>query len=124
MEKLNLNEVFKFMQEFEVNFINRYGDMIIDLRTNTYTTILGCYNIEDVITRVVMALCRPIGKGLEVKEANRLLEKVNRYFRTSLTRDDMRLMYTELCYMSKFEYFKDFIKRGFPMQELKEGEKL
>ena len=25
---------------------------------------------------------------------------------------------------AEFEYFKDFIKRGFPMQELKEGEKL
>jgi hypothetical protein len=117
-EVLDYNEVFKFMVEFEVDFINRYGELIIDEPTNTYTSINGCKNIEDVKTRVVFSLCRPIGKGLENKPAMRLLKRLNNYFNVDLTKDDMRLMYGELCYVEKIDEFKRFIQRGFPMDEL------
>jgi hypothetical protein len=92
--------------------------LIIDQPTNTYTTINQCKDIEDVKTHVVFSLCRPIGKGLEDKVATRLLKQVNNYFNVDLTKDDMRLMYQELCYTSKLDEFKSFIKRGFPMNEL------
>ena len=119
MEKeLDYNEVFKFMTDFGVDFINRYGELIIDQPTNTYTTIKGCKDIEDVKTYVVFSLCRPIGKGLEDKAATRLLKRVNNYFNVNLTKEDVRLMYQELCYTSKVEEFKSFINRGFPMNEL------
>lgn len=117
---LNYNEVFKFMKEFGVDFINRYEELIIDEPTNTYVCIEGCKDIEDVKTHIVFALCRPIGKGLEKKDAIRLLNRFNNYFDVNLTREDMRLMYQKLCYVSKLEEFKDFIKRGFPIDELKE----
>jgi hypothetical protein len=116
--ELNYNEVFKFMVEFEIDFINRYGELIIDQPTNTYTTIKQCKDIEDVKTHVVFSLCRPIGKGLENKPATRLLKRVNNYFNVNLTKEDMRLMYGELCYTSKLDELKSFIKRGFPMSEL------
>lgn len=121
MEKqLDYNEVFEFMTEFGVDFINRYGELIIDEPTNTYTAIKGCKDIEDVKTYVVFALCRPIGKGLEEKAATRLLKRLNAYFNASLTKQDMHLMYQKLCYISKLEEFKSFIKRGFPMKELED----
>ncbi len=116
---LNYNEVVQFMKEFKVDSMNRFGELIIDEPTNTYTVINDCKDIEDVKLRVVYSLCRPIGKGLEERAANRLLKRLNDYFNVNLTRDDMRLMYGELCYESKLGVFRDFIKRGFPMGELK-----
>lgn len=117
-QTLDYGEVFKFMQEFQVDFLNRYQEMIIDEPTNTYVSIKSCKDIDDVKTFVVFALCRPIAKGLETRKANMLLKRVNQYFKMDLTREDMHLMYGELCYLEKFEQFKDFIKRGFPMHEL------
>jgi hypothetical protein len=123
MEKeLDYNEVFKFMIDFGIDFINRYEELIIDQPTNTYVCIKACKDIEDVKTYVVFALCRPIGKGLENKPATRLLNRLNKYFDVQLTKEDMRLMYQELCYMHKFDDFKSFIKRGFPMEELRNGD--
>jgi len=116
---LDYNEVFEFMKEFEIDLLNRFGELIIDEPTNTYVIIKDCKDFEEVKTRVVYALCRPIGKGLDDRPAERLLERLNNYFETSLTREDMRLMYGKLCYLSKLGEFHDFIKRGFPIDELK-----
>ncbi len=107
------------MKEFEVDLLNRFNELIIDEPTNTYTIINNCESIEDVELRVVFALCRPIGKGLSKKPAERLLRRFNSYFNTELTREDLRLMYGELCYETMIEEFKNFIKRGFPIDELK-----
>ena len=115
---LDYNEVFKFMEEFGADFINAYNELIIHEPTNTYVGLWNCKNIEDVKVMVVFALCRPIGKGLEKQHANMLLKRVNKYFEMDLTREDMHLMYGELCYMDKLDEFKSFIERGFPMYEL------
>ncbi|MET3657872.1 hypothetical protein [Sporosarcina psychrophila] len=117
--KLDYNEVFQFMKDFGINVLNQFEELIIDVKTNTYATISDCKDIEDVKTKVVFNLCRPIGKGLEKKDADRLLEKFNRYFKVELTKEDMRLMYGELCFMNKLADFKSFIQRGFPMSELR-----
>ncbi|PAD70586.1 hypothetical protein CHH83_01940 [Bacillus sp. 7586-K] len=119
-DTLSYNDVVKFMKEFGIDVLNRFDELIIDMTTNTWANINGCCDIEDVKTRVVYSLCRPIGKALDDKHANRLLEKFNKYFKTKLTQEDMLLMYQELCYTSKLDEFKDFILRGFPMQELRE----
>lgn len=115
---LDYNEVVKFMNEFEIDLLNRFGELIIDEPTNTYVSIKNCKDIDDVKTYVIFNLCRPIGKGLEEEAATRMLNRVNRYFNTRLTRQDFRLMYTELCSISKLNDFKSFIKRGFPIKEL------
>lgn len=121
MEKVTLdfNEVMKFMKEFKVDLLNRFGEFIIDEPTNTYVGINQCKDIEEVKLYVVFALCRPIGKGLDERDANRLLKRFNEYFKVNLTRIDLLLMYQELCYMRELERFKDFVKRNFPMDELK-----
>lgn len=118
-EGLDYNQVFQFMQVFPVDYINKYGEMIIDHKTNTYSTFKNAKDFDDVLTHVVFSLCRPIGKGLEVKDAKKLLHRVNSYFKVNLTREDFDEMYGELCYTDKFDQFKDFIKRGFPMDELR-----
>jgi hypothetical protein len=117
--QVNYHEVVKFMKDFGIDILNRFDELIIDMKTNTYAYIGECSTFEDVRMRVVFALCRPIGKGLEIKDANRLLKKFNNYFNTNLTRKDMLLMYQELCYTSKVEEFKAFINDGFPMEQLK-----
>lgn len=117
---LDYNEVMQFMKDFGIDFINSCGELIIDEHTNTYTFIKNCKDIEEVKLRVVYSLCRPIGKGLEERDAKRLLKKFNKYFKVNLTREDLRLMYGELCFDSKIEQLKDFIKRGFPINELKD----
>lgn len=38
-ETLNFNEVAKFMKEFRVDFLNRFGELIIDSKTNTFADI-------------------------------------------------------------------------------------
>jgi hypothetical protein len=120
--QVNYHEVVKFMKDFGIDILNRFDELIIDMKTNTYAYIGGCNTFEDVRMRVVYALCRPIGKGLEIKDSNRLLKKLNDYFKVNLTREDMLLMYQELCYTSKMEEFKAFIKDGFPIKSLvKEG---
>jgi len=121
---LNYNEVFQFMREFGVDFINSGEELIIDEPTNTYAYIKNCKDIEEVKTRVVFSLCRPIGKGLDDKTAKMLLKRVNEYFNVNLTRQDMRLMYGELCYVHKLDELKSFIDRGFPIEELKGEERL
>ena len=77
---LDYNEVFQFMQEYGINILNQWNELIINHRWNIYTTLNGCNGIEDVKARVILAVCRPIGKGLEEKDAERELEKVNKYF--------------------------------------------
>ncbi|WP_310877037.1 hypothetical protein [Priestia megaterium] len=119
---LDYNEVFKFMREFGADFINSGGELIIDEPTNTYAIIENCKDIEEVKVYVVYALCRPIGKGLDERPAKRLLKRVNNYFNVNLTRQDMRLMYGELCYRHKLDEFKSFIDRGFPIEELRRSE--
>lgn len=119
-DNLNLNEVFKFMQEFGCDFLNCTGEIIIDQLTNTYTSIIGCESVDDVKARILMSMCRPIGKGLDLYHANRLLDRFNKYFNTELTRNDMLKIYRDLCYSSKLEENKEFIKRGFPVHELKD----
>lgn len=123
IEQLNYNDVFVFMKEFGIDILNRYNELIIDEPTNTYASINGCNDMEDVKMRVVYNLCRPIGKGLPDKAACRLLNKLNAYFGVSLSKQDMLLMYQELCYEKKSEEFKVFIKRGFPVNELKKIKK-
>lgn len=118
-KQLDYNQVFEFMQVFPADFINRYGELIIDQKTNMYTNLKYCNDFDELLTHVVYSLCRPIGKGLEVKDAKRMLHRVNKYFKVNLTREDMHVMYGELCYRDKFDQFKDFIKRGFPMDELR-----
>lgn len=118
-ETLDYNQVFQFMQAFPVDYINKYGEMIIDEKTNMYSTFKDAKDFDDVLTHVVFSLCRPIAKGLEKKDAKRMLHRVNKYFKVNLTREDFDEMYGELCYMDKFDQFKDFIKRGFPMDELR-----
>lgn len=115
---LDYNEIVKFMKDFKADFLNRYGELIIDEPTNTYAIIKKCKDIRDVELYVVFSLCRPIGKGLDEKDAKRLLHKINKYFKVNLTKGDMHLMYRELCYVDKLDQFKDFIRRGFPMDEL------
>jgi len=118
-ETLDYNQVFQFMQVFPVDYINKYGEMIIDEKTNMYSNFKDSKDFDDVLTHVVFSLCRPIAKGLEVKDAKRMLHRINKYFKVNLTREDMHVMYGELCYRDKFDEFKDFIKRGFPMDELR-----
>lgn len=120
MEKaLDYNEVMKFMREFGIDYINLYGELIIDEPTNTYVGIDKCTTMEQVKTYVVFTLCRPIGKGLPNLAATRLLGRVNKYFNINLTKKDMLTMYQQLCYVSKLDEFTSFINRGFPMNELK-----
>lgn len=116
---LDYNGLVQFMKVFKIDYLNRFGELIIDEKTNTYTNIENCEGIDDVELHVVYSLCRPIYKGLDNKHATRLLKRVNDYFEVNLTKEDMGLMYQELCYTTKLEEFKDFIKRGFPMEELK-----
>lgn len=117
---LDYNVVFQFMKDFEVDLLNRFGELIIDEPSNTYVSIRDCKDIEEVKTYVVFALCRPISKGLGEKASSRLLQRLNNYFNTQLTKQDCLLMYNHLCSVSKLDEFKDFIKRGFPVDELKE----
>lgn len=119
---LDYNEVFQFMKEFKVDELNRFEEFIIDQPTNTHVSIKNCKDMEDVKVYVVYTLCRPISKGLEESASKRLLDRINQYFKVNLTKQDMRLMYQKLCYAEKVEEFKDFIKRGFPMEELKKQE--
>lgn len=116
---LNYNEVVEFMKAFGIDYLNCFDELIIDSHTDVYASIKNCDNIEDVKVAVVYALCRPIGKGLKDAPAKRLLLKVNAYFDTKLTKEDMRLMYSELCYIQKLAEFKVFIRRGFPIEELR-----
>lgn len=116
--QLDHNEVFAFMQAFPVDFLNNKNELIIDDTTDTFVSINGCTSIEDVKARVVYAMCRPIGKGLETYQAERLLKRLNHYFGTELTRNDMRRMYGELCYPHMLDTLKRFIDRGFPVAEL------
>lgn|SRR5699024_1321322 len=118
-EEVSYCELVEYMNEFGVDYLNSNQELIIDEKTNTYTYIGKCNNMEDIETCVIYSLCRPIGKGLIEKDAIRLLKRVNRYYEQNLTREDMLSIYIELCYINKFEELKSFIQRGFPMEELK-----
>ena len=116
---MDYNEVVAFMKAFKVDVLNRFDELIFDVPTKTFVSIDQCETIEDVIYISVFALCRPIGKELEEKDANRILSRMNAYFKTALTRNDLLLMYEKLCYLEKEREFKAFIAKGFPMEELK-----
>ncbi|MFK3936591.1 hypothetical protein ACI2JA_03620 [Alkalihalobacillus sp. NPDC078783] len=116
--ELNLNEVYQFMKDFKIDYLNNRDELIIDDNTDTYVSISDCRTIDEVKTWVVFAMSRPIGKGLQSKDAERLLKRLNDYFNVNLTRKDMRSIYIVLCYIGKVKEFEEFIKRGFPMEDL------
>ena len=118
-ENLNYAEVFRFMKEYGCDCINENNELIIDLKTNTYTYLGDAPTIEHVKAKVLMSVCRPIYKGLPPRQANQFLRRFNDYFKTELTRDDMGLIYQHLCYGHMIIENVDFIQRGFPMNELK-----
>lgn len=119
---LDYNEVFRFMREYGIDVLNRFGELIIDMPTNTFTTLNDCESIEEVQLRVVYSICRPIAKGLEEKDAHRLLKRFNAYFKTELTREDFYMMYRDFCSESTLPAFREFMRRGFPVAELKRGQ--
>lgn len=121
-KKVDYEEVFEFMSEFGVAIMTHKKELILDEKNNVFATVEGCSDMWEVKTRVTSAVCRPIGKGLSVRDANRLLEKFNKYFKSKLTREDMLLIYQKLDYERTMNEFKGFVKRGFPMNELKETE--
>ena len=116
--RLNYSQVLEFMKQFEIDYINRFDEMIIDHFTNTYVYIGGCHDIDDIVMRTVYAMARPIGKGLEESHAIRLLNKINNYFKISLTCGDMLTIYEELCYERKLPQLKKFVMNGMPMEEI------
>lgn len=116
--KLDYNELFRLMVDFEIDLLNRFNELIVDEMTNTSLSINSCETIEDVKLNVVFAVCRPIAKGLDARDSDRVRGKINKYFGTELTRNDFNEMYETLCYESKLDEFRSFIARGFPMYEL------
>ncbi|MEX3623760.1 hypothetical protein [Viridibacillus arvi] len=115
--ELDFNEVIEFMDAFQCDFINRQGDLIIDHKTNTFTNFNNCKTIKDLEAKVVMAVSAALSGG-ERKKRKYLLVNFNRYFKTSLSFDDMERIYSKLCYTSKLEENKQFIAKGFPIEEL------
>jgi len=75
------------MQNYGINVSNQFNELIIDVASNTYADIKECENIEDMKMVVVFNLCRQIGKGLE---------KLNKYFHTELSREDLHFGYPSL----------------------------
>lgn len=117
--ELDFPEVLSFMKKFRCDFINSNGDLIIDKKTNTYTTFNGCKTIEDLEAKVLMS----ISAALSNRDPKRkyLLDRINNYFNTHLTLNDMEIIYTKLCYYTKLEENKSFISKGLPVEELKAG---
>lgn len=114
--ELDFQEVIAFMGAFRCDFINAQGELIIDRKTNTYTTFTNCKTIEDLEAKVLMAVSATLSNGQ--RKLNYLLKNFNHYFETTLTFKDMEVIYTNLCYSNKFEENKLFISKGFPMEEL------
>lgn len=120
---LNYLEVMDFMKNFHIDCLNGNRELIIDIDTNTYCYIGNCKDIDDVKTMVVMALTRPIYKGLKPKKSKEMLARFNNFFKTSLTKEDFGKLYVALCYESTIPNYKKFIQDGFPMDKLEEYSK-
>lgn len=119
-QTLDYRKVFKYMQDFDIDSLNKTGELIIDEQTNTYVNIVDCMTIDEVKLRVIYALRRPIGKGLNDADANRLLIKINTYYNINLDRNDLLLMYKHLDITTQEgqSTFIRFVLRGFPIKEL------
>lgn len=119
---LTHSEIIRFMRNFECDFINHNDEMIIDLDYNIYFCIDICDSVQDLEANTLLALCRPIGKGIEKRKRKwrELLERFNDYFGTQLTREDMCEIYVHLCYSRMGEAVKKFIADGFPMDRIEE----
>lgn len=117
---LNYLEVLSFMRAFDADFITAKNELYVDERTNVFISLHDCKTIEDVEYKVIYELCRPIGFGLEKREAKRLLKKINNFYNVKLSRKDMRTLYSKMCFVDTEDAFKSFISRGFPMGELRE----
>ena len=120
---MNYDQIMSLMRLFPIDYLNRFDELIIDEKTNIYSYIGGCESIEDVEACLILSLCRPIGKGLDKNDANRLLERVNGYFCVELTREDMLSIYTHLCYADYVKQVKKFIEDGFPIDRIKQYRK-
>ncbi|MEN0587142.1 hypothetical protein [Kurthia gibsonii] len=117
---LKQEEVFQFMKKFGAEFINYNNELIIDLDYNIYFSLNNCHSIADVEASTLLALCRPIGKGIRYKKRKwrDLLKRFNSYFNCELTREDMREIYGELCYSGMLKVTSQFIEEGFQMDQL------
>lgn len=117
--ELDFNEVVDFMRAFQCDFINSQGELIIDHKTNTFTNFNNCKTIQDLEAKVVMAVSSALSGGrCNSNKHKNILLNFNRYFKTKLSFDDIELIYSKLCYWNKIEENKEFIAKGFPMEEL------
>ena len=121
---ITLEEILTVSRGFEADFINTNGEIILDQKTNTYAIVMDCESLDEVNMRMVFALARPIHKSFSTVKSKKFLNALNRYFGTALSKEDMEIIYQKLCYHRKQKEFTEFIKQGFPMENLKEGEGL
>ncbi|WNO29942.1 hypothetical protein [Bacillus phage SDFMU_Pbc] len=118
----SLDEIVLFMQEIGIEFLNPYGvgELIISEKEGIFMSLDGLSNMKEVEARYIQAVSRPIGKSLPENKAELLLSILNSYFGSSLSREDMRNIYTYLAYRETLKATEFFIADGFPMDKLKD----
>lgn len=117
---LNLSEVLQVAKDFQADFINPNGEIIIHAKKNIYAYVLDAADVKEVEARVVMSMMRPISKGQPTKTANELLHRINYKYAKQLTRADFEQMYIHLCYSRSVPDVVRFIAAGFPMDRVEQ----
>ena len=119
-------ELTRLMQCFPRSYVNGYGEIIIDHKTNKYFKVDNIEHEVEFKYKVLEWLSRAAYKEQPYKTAKSnlrfnqfILNGINEFLDTKFTFDDMRFIYGELGNNINRELTIKFVESGYNMELLK-----
>ena len=122
-----LHMEMRLLRCFPDSFINRYGEAILDKKSNTYLCLADADNEFHLQCKVIEFVSRSACKSipyakdyLNDKLHEKMLDGINEFLGTEFTPKDIMIIYTYLGNGCDHTGTIDFVESGFDMEPLNE----
>lgn len=113
----------RLVMAFPRLFVNRYNELIIHPKRNTYFRLDGVETERDLKAKILEWLSREACKSISPESQRYHLNGINIFLGTNFTKAEMYEIYTHLGNAVKHEKTLRFIDSGFDLVVLKEEQR-
>ena len=115
-ESVELRRIFNY---FPKAFINRWNEMIIYPRMNTYFQLSNISNERELECKVLEYCSREASKGYSPASVKYHFEGIRHFFNRKFTQEEMDLIYTKLGNGINRKLCIKYIESGFDLEVLR-----
>ena len=116
-------ELRRIYNAFPKAFINRYNEMIIYQRQNTYFRLDNVNNERELECKVLEYCSREASKGYSPTSVKYHFKGICDFFKRKFTQEEMDLIYTKLGNGIRRKLCIKYIESNFDLEVLKKYEK-